>query len=73
MILPSPESPDLLSQKLRKLSSPQHISQRWMAREIGKLVPQAMNMEQAPPLWGVAGLIVGMLIVVGLFILTGLL
>ncbi len=71
MILPSPESPNLLSQKLRKLSLPQRVSQRWMASEVRKLVPQAVKLEQAPPLWGVAGLIIGMLIVVGLFILRG--
>lgn len=71
LIIPSPEDPDLLSQKLRKLSLPQRVSQRWTAQEVGKLVPQAVKLEQAPPLWGVAGLIIGMLIVFGLLVLTG--
>lgn len=34
-----------LSEKMRELAKPKHVSQRWMAGEIYKLIPEAIRLE----------------------------
>lgn len=62
---------ETLSEKLGELGLPQHVSQRWMAHEIKKLVPEAEKLEKRAQDWAVAGLFIGaavtaLLIVVGM-------
>ena len=51
-----------LSEKLRELAQPKHVSQRWMAAEISKLVPEAVRLEEAQIQWAAAGVVGGVLV-----------
>ena len=44
-----------LSEKMRGLAVPKHVSQRWMAAEIQKLIPEAIRLEEAPAQYAAIG------------------
>ena len=48
-----------LSEKLNKLSQPARVSQRWMAAEVGKLVPESIKLEQNQIAYAVSAFTIG--------------
>ena len=66
-----PGSENSLSTRMAKIAMTQHVSQRWMAAKIGKMIPEALWLEKAPPLWAAAGFAAGMTLMLLVIILAG--
>ena len=60
-----------LSEKMRELAVPKHVSQRWMAAEMSKLVPEAVRLEEAQIQWAAAGVTAGVFVSILFLMLTG--
>ncbi|NGX44888.1 MAG: hypothetical protein K940chlam2_00028 [Chlamydiae bacterium] len=67
-----PGSANSLSTRLATIAMTQHVAQRWMAVEIGKLIPEALWLEKAPLLWAAAGFAAGMIVMLIVVVLAGL-
>ena len=60
-----------LSEKMRELAVPKHVSQRWQAAEVRKLIPEAQRLEEAPTQYAVAGFFGALVVVLFFWLIAG--
>lgn len=60
-----------LSEKMHELAVPKHVSQRWMAAKIQKLIPEAQRLEEAPTQYAVVGFFGALVVVLFFWLIAG--